>query len=144
MKTSLTLTLVGAFALTGVAAAHEPAPQDTGTSAPALKVAIDPQTRKLRALTAAESAALDAKAKAMRNDARATAAKSGYSLYLPETVSEADATRVERGGMVAVKPTADTLSSLTVVQNADGSFSYFENGAPVQIEQRAAREVASE
>ena len=144
MKISTTVLLVGGLALAGSAMGHEPVAQDTGTSSASLKVAIDPKTRMLRAPTAAESAALDAQAKATRTNAKAPAAKNGYSLYLPETVAEADATRIERGGMVAVKPTADTLSALTVVQNADGSLSFFENGEPVQIQGAAVREVASE
>lgn len=140
------LLLVGGLVLAGSAMAGEPVPQQDGASSSALKMAIDPKTRKLRPVTPAESAALDAQAKADRRNTRSsakssakssatTSAKNGRGFYLPETQAEAEAGRMERGGIDTIQPLADTMSALQIVRNADGSLSYFEDGAPVQFDQ---------
>ena len=145
MKNSMTLLLVGGLALAGPAIAGEPAPQQAGNSGAAMKMAIDPKTGKMRAPTAAESAALDAQLKSARGAAKARA-KDGTGFNLPQSQEEAEAAMMQRGGIVTIQPTADSMSALNVVRNADGSFSYFEDGAPVQIKQvqPLQREVASE
>lgn len=145
MKNSMTLLLVGGLALAGTAIAGEPTPPQAGNSGAAMKMAIDPRTGKMRAPTAAESAALDAQLKAGRSAAK-TRAKDGTGFNLPQTQEEAEAAMMERGGIVTIQPTADSMSALNVVINADGSLSYSEHGAPVQIKQvqPQQREVASE
>jgi hypothetical protein len=145
MKISTTILLVGGLALAGTAVGHEPVAQDEGASGASMKMAIDAKTGKMRAPTAAESAALDAQAKASGVAAKARA-KDRTGAYLPQTQEEAEAGMMERGGIITMQPTADSMSALNVVINADGSLSYFEHGAPVDIKQvqPMQREVASE
>jgi hypothetical protein len=145
MKISTTVLLVGGLALAGTAMGHEPVAQDTGASGASMKMAIDAKTGKMRAPTAAESAALDAQVKANRNAAKARA-KDGTGFYLPQTQAEAEAGMMERGGIITMQPTSDSMSALEVVIAADGSLSYSEHGAPVQLKQvqPQQREVASE
>ncbi|MBB4130880.1 MULTISPECIES: hypothetical protein [unclassified Xanthomonas] len=88
------------------------AAQDVASSSS--KVGIDPTTGKLRALTAAESAALDQQA---NTAARSSAARSN----IPQTEAAARATeRRLPNGTVARKLPATQMSSLVATRQADG------------------------
>lgn len=144
MKMMTTALLVGGLALAGTAMGQQAEGQATGIGGASLKMGIDPKTRKLRPLTPAESAALESQGKA-RGQARAatarTAAQRATGFYLPETQAQAEAARLTRGGIDTMQPTADTMSDLQIVRNADGSLSYFEDGVPVNIDNVQPRNV---
>ena len=131
--------LGGAAALllvAGTAQATDPSPQAAGSAMGASKIGIDPVTGKRRALTSAESAALDAQAaKAARKGAAA-------KIQFPTSTAESQAITRTINGITIEKPSADTLSSLTVTRNADGTLSFQENGE--SIPQPKAKEMASE
>lgn len=142
---STTLLLIGGLAFAGVALAGDPAPQSApaGTS---LKVGID-ANGNLRPLTAEESAALDAQAAAnggnnvMARSARtATATATGTTsrARFPATEAEALATARTVNGITMMKPTLDSVGSLTVERNADGTLTFSENGEPVEANKREA------
>ena len=139
-----TLAVLGGLAFAGVALAGEPTPQQTGATGASMKIAIDPKTGKRRALTAAESAALDAQAAAsagngaMARSARAAAAPAVPAL--PATFEEAMQNKRIVHGIVGFQPTQEMMSSVTVPRNADGTLSYFENGEPMQAAQEAVSE----
>lgn len=138
-----TALLVGGLALAGTAMGQQHEGQETGIGGASLKMGIDPKTRKLRPLTPAESAELEALGKA-RGNAKGksrTAAKGAAGLYLPATQAEAEAGRLTRGGIDTMQPLADTMSDLRIVRNADGSLSYFEDGVPVNIDNVQTRNV---
>ena len=133
MKSSIILAL--GLALAGNAMATDPAPQ-AQASASSLKVGIDKTTGKLRPLTAAESAALDAqaakqaKAAAGRTSQRQTLA-GGHNTpgNFPSTEAEAATKTWTANGITMSKPTQDMLSSLSVTRNADGTLTYSEGEA---------------
>ena len=129
---STTLMLIGGIAFAGTALAGDPTPQhnSTGTS---LKVGIDQKTGKLRQLTPEESAALDAQPAASGGNARSLRANtltSGTSnrFAFPTTEAEAQATVRVVNGITVMKPLADSMSSMTVTRNPDGSLEIQENG----------------
>ena len=138
-----TLIALGALAFAGTALAAEPQPQATGASS---KIAIDPVTGKRRQMTTEESAALDAQATAAKRvgaarakSATATATAASGS---PATMEEAlQNTRVVKG-IVGFRAPMDSMSSLTVTRNADGTLTFSESGESQPAPQ--AREVASE
>lgn len=132
---STTLLLIGGLAFAGVALAGDPAPQSApaGTS---LKVGID-ANGNLRPLTAEESAALDAQAAAngsngvmARNARTATAAGTTSKARFPTTEAEALATARTANGITAMKPMLESVGSVNVVRNADGTLTFSENGEP--------------
>ena len=140
---STTLLLIGGLAFAGTAFAGDPTPQQT--SGPSQKVGIDKATGKLRPLTATESAALDSMATAAAGNARTlraspTAARKGRFVF-PTTDAETKATVRVVNGITVMKPPADSMSSLTVTRNADGTLQFQENGeTPVQAKQETASE----
>ncbi len=148
-----TACVAAGFAVAALAAtsayASDPVPQQAPASS-SLKVGIDKKTGELRPLTEAESAALDAQAAAnggnnasARSSGKASrGAASNAKSRFPATQAQSQSMQVEKGGMVALKPTADMLSSITVTRNADGTISYSEDGVPVQLD--TAKEAASE
>lgn len=131
----------------GAALAGDPAPQSapSGTS---LKVGID-ANGNLRPLTAEESAALDAEAAANGGNgararslrATATATSTTSRARFPSTEAEALATAVTVDGITMMKPTLDSVGSVTVQRNADGSLTFAENG---EVSAPSKRESASE
>lgn len=132
---STTLLLIGGLAFAGVALAGDPAPQSApaGTS---LKVGID-ANGNLRPLTAEESAALDAQAAAnggngamARNARTATVAGTASKARFPTTEAEALATARTVNGITAMKPMLESVGSVNVVRNADGTLTFSENGEP--------------
>lgn len=130
-----TLAVLGGLAFAGTALAGEPAPQNTGVSGSSLKIAIDPKTGKRRAMTAEESAALDAKAPAPAAAARsrtAMAATTSAQRARPATMDEALKNMRTVDGIQGFKMPEDMMSTLTVTRNADGSFTMHENGHPAQ------------
>lgn len=134
----ITLALLGGLCFTAPALAANPAPQqDAATAGSSMKIGIDTQTGKRRALTAEESAALDA-APVARTRAR-TLSTPLSKARLPATEAEALRTLRTANGISIMKPSAETLSSLTVTRNADGTLTYAENGEALGI-----REAASE
>lgn len=138
-----TLAVLGGLAFAGVALAGEPTPQQTGATGASMKIAIDPKTGKRRALTAAESAALDAQAAASAgNGAMARSARAAAPAVpaLPATFEEAMQNKRIVHGIVGFQPTQEMMSSVTVTRNADGTLSYFENGEPMQAAQEAVSE----
>ncbi|MCC4589014.1 hypothetical protein JWH11_20225 [Xanthomonas melonis] len=81
------------------------------------KVGIDPATGKLRALTDAESAALDQQAASAARSAAGRAARTA----MPQSEAAAQATvRRLPNGTVARKLPATQMSSLTATRQADG------------------------
>lgn len=148
MKSVSLLVLGGLFAA-GTALAGEPV-QSTTTAAPSMKVGIDKATGKLRPLTAAESAALDAQAPASANAARSSAKAVGQPASakgierFPATEAEARATARTVNGITMEKPSREHLSSLTVVRNADGTLSYSENDEMMHSHKVKTAEAASE
>ena len=136
MKTKYLLLAAG-LAIAGNALAGDPAPQAIATG-PALKVGIDKTTGKLRPLTAEESSALDAKAAqqggdniSLRANRGALSSRAQRLFSLPANQKQAEATERTINGVTVIKPTADTMSELTVQKNADGSLSFNENGEPI-------------
>lgn len=137
-----TLIVLGGLLFTGTALAAEPQAQATGASS---KIAIDPVTGKRRQMTTEESAALDAQAAAAKRlgaarskSATATATAAGAPATMDEALQN---TRVVNG-IVGFRAPMDSMSSLTVTRNADGSLTYSEAGEPQPAPQ--VREVASE
>lgn len=119
--------LVSGLMFAGPALAADPAaPQDAGAGSSAMKIAIDPVTGKRRALTAAESSALDLKAREP-GKARIQAKSSGRTARaagpapLPATIEESLAQARSAYGITGFKPTADMLSSTQATRNADGT-----------------------
>lgn len=143
MKNGKTLLLVGGLALATQAMAGEPTPQQQGASDASMKVAIDPTTRKLRTVTAAESAALDAMqaASAKRSTGAARSSARAKEFVFPETDAEMQATIRVVNGITVMKPPASSLSAITVIRNADGTLQFLENGEPMTGH---AKEAASE
>lgn len=141
---STTLLLIGGLAFAGTALAGDPTPQQT--SGPSQKVGIDKTTGKLRPLTAEESAALDSQAAASAGDSRTLRAKSATArtssrFVFPTTDAEMKATMRVVNGITVMKPPADSMSTMTVTRNADGTLIFQENGEmPVQAKQEAASE----
>lgn len=138
---SRTMIVLGGLLFAGTALAGDPASQNNSAPGASLKVAIDKATGKQRALTAEESAALDAQATNMAMG-RSAARMAQPTRHFPATMEEAEAGKVEKNGIVAMKPTADMVGALTVTRNADGTLVYSEDGVPLQAP--AQREVASE
>ena len=101
----------------GVAAhAGEPAVADTGSYA-GVTVAIDPTTGRLRAPTAAEVAALRAKAPRSAMRSPMSIAKPG-----PKTRAEAERTmRTHPDGHVSMQVSEDMMSNVIATRQADGS-----------------------
>ncbi len=91
------------------------------------KVGVDKRTGRLRPLTPAESAELDAQAATQAKAARGQR----KVIQFPATPAEAATTRAEVNGIIIEKPTADMLSSVGVTRNADGTLTYSENGEPL-------------
>ena len=140
-----TLAVLGGLCLAGNALAADPAPQQDTANANAnasLKIGIDAKTGKRRVLSSAESAALDAQA-APRTMARSRMA--APSLHAPPaTFSESAAAGISKGGLTAHVAPMESLSSMTIERNADGTFTIREDGVPMGQHQHRAREVASE
>lgn len=148
-----TACVVAGFAVAALAAtsahATDPVPQQTPASA-SLKVGIDKKTGALRPLTEEESAALDAlaaanagnNAKLRASGAKSRGAATNAKSRFPATQAEAEAGMIFKGGIGAMKPSVDMLSSITVTRNADGTLSYSEDGVPVQLD--SAKEAISE
>lgn len=105
------------------------------------KVGVDKKTGRLRPLTPAESAELDAQAV---NQGKTARAQRRTTARFPTTQAEVAATRAEINGIVIEKPAADSLSSVSVVRNADGTLTYSENGEPLQQAKAKAREEVNE
>ena len=134
MKTKYLLLAAG-LAIAGTALAGDPIPQ-AAASAPSVKVGIDKATGKLRPLTDAESAALDAQAAQQGSDNNSLRAGTRTQLpsraqrlfRLPTTQKEALATETTYNGYSVIKPPAESLSEMTVQKNADGSLTILENG----------------
>ena len=134
MKTKYLLLAAG-LAIAGTALAGDPISQ-AAASAPSVKVGIDKATGKLRPLTDAESAALDAQAAQQGSDNNSLRAGTRTQLpsraqrlfRLPTTQKEALATETTYNGYSVIKPPAESLSEMTVQKNADGSFTIRENG----------------
>jgi hypothetical protein len=127
------LLLAAGLAFAGTALAGDPAPQTTTTSG--LKVGFDKATGKLRPLSEAESAALDAKAAqqagdntSLRGNRGSLAAKSVKADRRPATAKEALATERVINGISVIQAPADSMSEVTMQKNADGSFTIRENG----------------
>ena len=94
-------------------------------SLPGSKVGVDRKTGRLRSLTPAESAELDAaRPAALGRTARAQR----QAVRFPVTQAEVAATRAHIDGITIEKPAADSLSSVSVTRNADGTLTYSENG----------------
>ncbi len=138
-----TLAVLGGLCLAGNALAADPAPQqDTANANASLKIGIDAKTGKRRVLSSAESAALDAQA-APRTMARSRMA--APSLHAPPaTFAESAAGGVSKSGITAYIAPMESLSSMTIERNADGTFTIREDGVPMGQHQHRAREVASE
>lgn len=141
---STTLLLIGGLAFAGTAFAGDPTPQQT--SGPSLKVGIDKTTGKLRPLTGEESAALDAQSSQSAGNARSLRANPGVArskdrFTFPTTAAEVKATVRVVNGITVMKPMADSMSSMTVSRNADGTLQFQENGETLaQPKQEAASE----
>ncbi len=105
---------------------HDPQAATEGSLAGS-KVGVDKKTGRLRPLTPAESAELDAQTAAQNKAARGQR----QTIRFPSTPAEVAATRAEAGGIVMEKPAADSLSSVSVTRNADGTLTYSENGEPL-------------
>lgn len=89
-----------------------------------VNVGIDPRTKKLRPLTAAETKALAEKANAMakRSDSQWDKA--------PKTAAEARATlRTHAGGAQSMRVPTDAMSAMTVSRDADGRLHFSEGNA---------------
>lgn len=115
IRTTSLLLLAG---LTAAAAVHagEPAanPDATGHYA-GVTVAIDPATGRLRAPTAAEQAALRAKAP------RAAASRPGTKARPANHAQAGRTVRRHANGMVTAQASEDMLSNVIATQQADGS-----------------------
>lgn len=136
-----TLALLGGLCLAGSALANEPAPrQDQAVAGSSMKIGIDAKTGKRRALTAEESAALDAAA-APRTMARSRMAAPGLASP-PATFAESAATGLSRGGLTGYIAPLESFSSMTISRDADGKVIISEDGVP--LTQPHAREMASE
>ena len=140
-----TLAVLGGLCLAGNALAADPAPQqDTpATAGSSLKVGIDAKTGKRRVLTAEESAALDAQAAPRTTMSRSRMAAPSLASP-PATFTESAAAGISKGGITAYIAPMESLSSMTVERNADGTFTLYEDGVPMGQHQHRAREVASE
>lgn len=141
---STTLLLIGGLVFAGNALAGDPTPQQTAS--PSMKVGIDQKTGKLRPLTDAESAALDASAASSRASARTlrvdpVTARANRLYTFPTTKAEMKATVRVINGITVMKPMADSMSELTVTRNADGTLAFQENGETLAP---AKQEAASE
>lgn len=89
-----------------------------------VNVGIDPRTRKLRPLTAAETKALAEKANAMakRSDSQWDKA--------PRTAAEARATlRAHAGGAQSMRVPTEAMSAMTASRDADGRLRFSEGDA---------------
>lgn len=114
--------LLGTLALAAPAHAAETA-TDTGNAGTSLKVGIDAKTGKLRPLTEEESATLDTLARANTNARMSTArVQADPRLVRPATFEQAIAERrVGKNGIIGFKAPRESVSSLEVVRNADGT-----------------------
>lgn len=114
--------LLGTLALAAPAHAAETA-TDTGNAGTSLKVGIDAKTGKMRPLTEEESATLDALGRAKAAQRMGTArVQADPRLQRPATFEEAWAERVVgKNGMIGFRAPRESLSSLQVVRNADGT-----------------------
>jgi hypothetical protein len=150
MKTKYLLLAAG-LAIAGTALAGDPIPQ-AAASAPSVKVGIDKTTGKLRPLTDAESAALDAQAAQQGSDNNSLRAGTRTQLpsraqrlfRLPTTQKEALATETTYNGYSVIKPPAESLSEMTVQKNADGSLTILENGDVMSAKAQKTPEAGNE
>ena len=134
---STTLALLGGLLCAGSALASDPVPPPQPAAAgSSIKIAIDPATGKRRALTAAESAALENAAPAARMARTAVTRKQ----RIPATEAEAAATAVTVNGITMMKPSQEMLSTITISRDADGKLVYSEDGVPMGQQQEAAHE----
>lgn len=121
---ALSLCLSAQAAETPAPQAKHPVSQGQASAGNDVNVGIDPKTKKLRPLTAAESKALAAKANAMQKRADSQWDKA------PKTAAEARATlRTYPGGAASMRVPTDAMSSMTVSRNADGKLSFSESDA---------------
>ena len=89
-----------------------------------VNVGIDPRTKKLRPLTAAEGKALADKANAMKRRTDSVWDKA------PKTAAEARATlRSHPGGAASMRVPTDAMSSVIVSRDADGRLRFSEGDA---------------
>lgn len=138
---STTLIVLGGLLFAGTSLAAEPQPQAAGAS---LKIGIDPVTGQRRALTGEESAALDAQQSQAGNNlqAKAKSAKASNAMLsrFPATDAEAMAGAVKGNGVVAMKPSLESISSITVTRDSQGKLTFSENGEAMTQKQEAASE----
>ena len=104
---------------------------------------FDAKTGKRRVLTAEESAALDAQAAPRTTMSRSRMAAPSLASP-PATFAESAAAGVSKSGITAYIAPMESLSSMTIERNADGTFTIREDGVPMGQHQHRAREVASE
>ena len=142
MKTTALAALAG-LCFAGTALAADPAPQQDVSPTSSMKIGIDAKTGKRRVLTAEESAALDAQAAPRTTMSRSRMAAPSLASP-PATFTESAAAGISKGGITAYIAPMESLSSMTVERNADGTFTIYEDGVPMGQHQQRAREVASE
>lgn len=100
-------------------------------------VGIDPKTRQLRQLTAAEMRDLSERAAAMPKHSAAQWDRA------PRTAAEAQATlRKHAGGGMSMRVPVSAMSALTVQQDASGQLHYSENDHGHENVPQAAQEVS--
>ena len=137
-----TLALLGGLCCAGTALAADPAPQQEPavTGGTSMKIGIDAKTGKRRALTAAESAVLDAQQPAPAQARMGRMAAPARKSRIPATAAEAARTAVVVNGITMMKPSQDMLSMVTVVRDEQGNLVFSEDGVPMGKAQEAAHE----
>lgn len=135
-----TLALLGGLCCAGTALAADPVPQqDQAAIGGSMKIGIDAKTGKRRALTAAESAALDTQTAPAQARMGRMATNAGKA-RIPATAAEAAKTAVVVDGITMMKPSQDMLSMITVVRDEQGNLVFSEDGVPMGQAQEAAHE----
>lgn len=137
---STTLLLIGGLAFAGTALAGDPSPQETSTSS-SMKVGIDAKTGKLRPLTQAESAQLDAAAAKNQKSALASKNVKTRTLAKGETLTpQGFITFVASNGMTITELGDSQMVDLQATIGADGKVIVSHDGEAVQNAGGAANE----
>lgn len=148
MKSTPWLLVSGLLVMGSALAADPVAPQVVAPQTSSLKIAIDPVTGKRRAMTEAESSALDvqsrqlATARAQAKVGKRSASAMGPTA-LPVTIEESLSNAKTVNGITGFKPTADMMSSIQVTRNADGTLTVQHSdgsdpGAAINVEEPAS------
>lgn len=128
-----TLIVLGGLLFAGTAIAAEP-PQATSAES-GMKVGIDPKTGKLRRLTAAESAQLDAMAAKSQAQKPVAAKAKGKAM-----AKDGATTFVAVNGMTISELDESHMSEVQATIGADGKLVVSHDGQPLQGAVEAANE----